>query len=108
MQSPGATSVSHSFLPGAETEYLEAVQFYEEQRAGLGAALIAEFDHVVDLAIERPDLWKLIHSSGIRRIGLTRFPYAVFYRILPNGELQITAFAHHRRRPGYWLKRIRV
>ena len=33
------------------------------------------------------------------------FPYAIFYRILED-ELQITAFAHHRKRPGYWLPRI--
>jgi hypothetical protein len=99
---------NHSFLPGAEAEYLEAVQFFEEQRAGLGAALIAEFERIVDLAVERPNSWKLVHSSGVRRIDLARFPYAVFYRILPNGQLQVTAFAHHRRRPGYWLKRIGV
>lgn len=35
--------MSHSFLPGAEAEYLGAIQFYEEQRAGLGPALIGEF-----------------------------------------------------------------
>ena len=73
--------MSHSFLPAAEAEYLEAVRFFEEQRTGLG---------------------------GIRRIGLRQFPYAVFYRVLPGGQPQVTAFAHHRRRPGYWLKRIGV
>ncbi len=70
--------MTHNFLPGAEAEYLEAVQFFEEQRAGLGAALIAEFERIVDLAVERPNSWRLVHSSGVRRIGLARFPYAVF------------------------------
>jgi toxin ParE1/3/4 len=96
--------LSHSFLPEAEAEYLEAVRLYEERRAGLGAALIEEFERVVKLAEERPHAWKLVHASGIRRFGLVRFPFALFYRPLPEGP-QITAFAHHRRRPGYWLKR---
>jgi hypothetical protein len=37
---------SHSFLPGAEAEYLEAVRLYEEMRPGLGAALIEEFERI--------------------------------------------------------------
>ena len=100
--------MSYSFLEGAEPEYLEAVRFFEEKRAGLGASLINEFERAVALAIERPNSWKLVHPSGVRRIGLKRFPYALFYRVSGSGEVQITAVAHHRRRPGYWLKRIGV
>jgi hypothetical protein len=36
--------VRHSFLPGAEAEYLDAIRFYEDRRPGLGAALIDEFE----------------------------------------------------------------
>ncbi len=97
--------MKHSFLPEAEAEYLEAVQFFEAQRAGLGAALITEFERIIKLVEGNPNSWKLIHESGIRRIGLARFPFTVFYRTLANDQPQITAFAHHRRRPGYWLKR---
>jgi hypothetical protein len=87
--------VSYSFLPEAA------------RRAGLGSALIDEFERVIQLAIERPDSWKLIHAGGIRRIGLRRFPYAVFYHVLPERQLRIAAFAHHRKRPGYWLNRLK-
>lgn len=98
--------MNYGFLPAAEAEYLQAVRFFEEQRPGLGAALINEFERIATLATTKPNTWKLVHPSGIRRIGLRRFPYTVFYRVLLSGELQITAFAHHRRRPGYWLTRI--
>jgi toxin ParE1/3/4 len=98
--------VKHSFLLAAKSEYLEAIQYFESQRAGLGVALIAEFERAITLVAERPNAWKLVHPSGIRRIGLARFPYAVFYRVLPGDHPQVTAFAHHRRRPGYWLKRV--
>lgn len=96
--------MSYSFLPEAEVEYLEAVGFFEEQRTGLGASLVAEFERIITLAEQRPNAWKVVHSSGIRRIGLTRFPFAVFFRVFPDGP-QVTAFAHHRRRPDYWIKR---
>jgi toxin ParE1/3/4 len=72
---------SYSFLPAAEAEYVAAVEFFEERRKGLGAALVAEFEQVVQLALERPQAWKLVHTSGIRRIGLRRFPYAIFYPV---------------------------
>jgi toxin ParE1/3/4 len=98
--------VNYSFLPSAQAEYLDAVRFFDERRAGLGAALINEFERIVALAVSWPDAWKLVHPSGIRQIGLTRFPYSVFYRVLPGGQPQVTAFAHHRRRPGYWIERI--
>ena len=97
--------MNYSFLPEAETEYLEAVSFYEEQQARLGLSLINEFEKVIALVITRPHTWKQVHPTGIRCVELSRFPYSVFYRMIDN-ELQITAFAHHRRRPCYWLKRL--
>ena len=95
----------YSFLPEAEAEYLEAVRFYEQQRSELGEIPISEFERVIALITAKLEAWKIVHLSGIRVIGLSRFPYSVFYRVL-DGEPQITAFAHHRRRPGYWLTRI--
>lgn len=98
--------MKYSFLPEAEAEYLQAVGFFEERRPGLGAALIKEFEDVMDLVVERPRTWKAVHPSGIRRIGLRQFPFSVFYRALADNTAQITAFAHHRRAPGYWLSRV--
>ncbi|TAL44050.1 MAG: type II toxin-antitoxin system RelE/ParE family toxin [Methylovulum sp.] len=97
--------MNYSFLPEAEAEYLAAICFYEEQQAGLGDALITEFERILILAVEKPEAWRLVHQSGIRCIRLSRFPYVVFFRMLSD-NLQVTAFAHHRRRPGYWLTRV--
>lgn len=97
--------MNHSFLPEAEAEYLEAVRFYEGQRAGLGNALINEFERVIGLAVDKPETWRLVHPSGIRCVRLSRFPYVLFYRALSDNIL-VTAFAHQRRRPGYWLTRV--
>lgn len=97
--------MSYCFRPEAEAEYLDAVGFYESRGRGLGAALIAEFERAVMLAVERPLAWKQVHPSGIRKLGLGRFPYTVFY--LPQAEgIEVTAFAHDRQRPLYWSARI--
>jgi hypothetical protein len=67
--------VNYSFLPEAEVEYLQAVGFFEERRPGLGADLIADFERVMELVVERPKTWKTVHPSGVRRIGLSsHFP----------------------------------
>ena len=97
--------MKYNFLSEAEAEYLESIRFYEEQQAKLGLTLIHEFERLIDIIVERPLSWRQVNSSGIRCVSLTRFPYSVFYRVLDQ-EVQITAFAHHRRRPMYWLKRI--
>lgn len=97
--------MKYSFLPAAEAEYLDAILFYEGRQPGLGAALITEFEYALGLALDRPHTWHLVHPLGIRRIGLSRFPYAIFFRLVGDA-LQITAVAHHRKRPGYWLSRI--
>lgn len=97
--------MSHRFRPEAEAEYLDAVGFYESRSRGLGAALIAEFERAIALAVERPLTWKQVHPSGIRRLGLGRFPYAVFYLPLTEG-IEVTAFAHDRQRPLYWSARM--
>lgn len=68
-QSPLPASVKYSFLPDAEAEYMDAVRVFEQRRAGLGAALIGEFERVIELVAERPESWKPVHPSGIWRIG---------------------------------------
>ncbi|MGK2913843.1 MAG: type II toxin-antitoxin system RelE/ParE family toxin [Porticoccaceae bacterium] len=93
--------MNYSFLPAAEAEYLQAVRFFEERQPGLGAALVTEFESVMEPVVARPQTWKIIHPSGIRRIGLQKFPFSVFYRVLADNTPQVTAFAHHRRIPGY-------
>lgn len=81
---------NYCFLPEAEAEYLQVVQFYEEQKQGLGYALILEFERVTDLIRAKPETWKLVHPSGIRVIVLIRFPYSVFYRVI-SAVIQVTA-----------------
>jgi hypothetical protein len=81
--------VSYSFQPEAEIEYLRAIGFYEDQHPGLGAHLVTEFERTIQRAVKRPSACKVVHATGIRRIDLNRFPYAIFFRTAPAGQVQV-------------------
>jgi hypothetical protein len=94
-------------LPEAEEELLEAMRWYESRRAGLGTELL----EAVEAALQRIALapaqfavWAA--DQRWRRCVLGRFPYAVVFEERPEG-LEVIAFAHGKRRPGYWQLRTR-
>lgn len=92
-------------LRAASEEFAAAVQWYEEQRPGLGAEF---YDAVVDTA-DRIETHPEIGTPAspdqrIRRVLVRRFPYQVVYRLLLD-EIVIIAVAHLKRRPGYWKAR---
>jgi hypothetical protein len=67
----------------------------------------------VQFAPEVPDeLAEVVELDGVdarldvRRALLARFPYALVFLILEEG-VRILAVAHAKRRPGYWLGRVR-
>lgn len=92
-----------TILDEAQAELREAVQFYEDKRPGLGFDLAVEAESAVELIQRAPDRWQL-RDDGTRRYLLHRFPYIVVYLVL-NDHIWVIAFAHCRRRPGYWSER---
>ena len=89
----------------AETELTAACEWYEQQCAGLGAELLQAIHETVARVADYPGSGALHphvpEELGVRRVLVKRFPYAVVYLDLPN-EIRILAFAHTRRKPGYW------
>ena len=96
---------SVTILHEAEVELWEAVEFYENQCVGLGLDFEKEVKATVELIQQSPKRWP-IREDGTRRRLLHRFPYFVVY-ISHKGHIWIIAFAHCRRRPGYWSSRTR-
>jgi len=88
----------------AAQEYRDARRWYERRRAGLGAELKAEVDKAVERFAAEPLRWPVFRDR-YRRVRLRRFPYALYYHILDVDDILVLAAAHHRRRPGYWLRR---
>lgn len=93
----------------AAEEAVEAVTWYEQKRPGLGVDFERALDAALDLLeqdiIPLASLPGIAGTSGIKRLILKRFPYAVIVHERDN-EILVIAFAHHAMRPGYWRERL--
>jgi toxin ParE1/3/4 len=92
------------YHPDAETELVEAAQYYESRVVTLGVQFLAEADRAVVMIMNSPERWRLI-DEGVRCYLMPRFPYAIYYRDFPD-RLHILAFKHHSRHPDYWRNRV--
>jgi plasmid stabilization system protein ParE len=94
-------------LAEAEDELAAAALWYEERRVGLGVRFMAAVDASVVWLARAPDscpIW--LAGYPYRKLVMQRFPYVVFFRLVDDG-IEIVAFAHAKRTPGYWLDRSR-
>ena len=94
-----------TFHPEADAEVTEAVQFYETRSPGLGSALLDEVQRSLDQMATTPEVYQRI-GRRVRRKPLWRFPYNLVYAVYPD-RIRIVAFAHQKRRPFYWRKRLK-
>ena len=84
-------------------ELLAALDWYDHQRAGLGAEFATACRAALTLVRDRPELFRQVHGAT-RRVILRRFPYAIYYRVL-DAEIVILAVTHGRRDPRRWQSR---
>lgn len=96
--------------PAARAELVDAVEWYEERRPGLGERLDTELMEHLAFARKWPDSAPLYPGRQrvpvIRRKGTDVFPYGIIYFVHDNAVV-VVAYAHERRRPGYWRKRLK-
>ena len=92
-------------LPKALEELFEAGDFYEKDNPEAAEAFSAEIDRVFSLITENPSIGTPT-KRGARRFTIQRFPYSIVYQVY-GGRVFVVAIAHHRRRPWYWLKRLK-
>jgi len=93
----------------AEAEATDASRWYDVRRPGLGAEFLAALDEALERIETNPSLGSRppgVSGDDVRRVIMRRFPYDVVYIELPD-RIQVLAVAHERRRPGYWMGRIR-
>ena len=98
------------FAPEVPDELAEAVLWYEARRQGLGIEFLDEVETVLPLIGGRPRSFPRLQDVNaaleIRRALLARFPYALVF-LVQEEEVRVLAVAHAKRRPGYWLSRVR-
>ncbi len=91
------------FSRAAREELIEAQDWYESERLGLGC----EFRANIDAAIERMSANPLqfpVVFRGIRRALVRRFPYMLFF-IIEGETLFVIACFHASRDPRHWQER---
>jgi toxin ParE1/3/4 len=90
----------------AAQEYRQSRVWYERRREGLGLEFREEVDRAMERIVAHPERWPVFRDR-FRRVRLRRFPYALYYHVVDTSNILILALAHHRRRPAYWIRRVR-
>ena len=87
----------------AEHDIRSAFEWYESQRAGLGAEFLAALRERLEAVHSQPEANPVLYR-GIRRAVLSRFPYLIFYIARPE-RVAVLAVLHHARNPAVWPRR---
>lgn len=89
--------------PEAEADLVNARDWYERQRAGLGAEFLLCVEEVIERIGRTPEMYAVVYQD-IRRALTRRFPYAIYYRVEGN-EVVVVGVFHARRDPREWQAR---
>ena len=84
-----------SFTSDARLDLQTAVQWYDDQRPGLGERFIISVNRFVTIIGAFPESYPPARP-GVHKAKLTDFPYSLHYRILPD-QILVIACLHHSR-----------
>ena len=87
----------------AVDEVHAACEWYDEQRAGLGEEFLESLLKQLNDIQARPEGWAVLYRK-IRACPMRRFPYIIYYRILPD-QINVVAVQHGHRSPRAWRSR---
>ena len=90
--------------PEAELDLEHAVNWYDDQRPGLGQQFLECVEVVFDRIREMPELHAIVHRTA-RLTLVKRFPYAVCY-IFDGEKVYVIAVFHGHRDPNVWKVRV--
>jgi plasmid stabilization system protein ParE len=88
----------------ASEKITAAVRWYERQRPGLGGEFFDAVVGTINQVSETTEAGSGFGGLDARRMLVAKFPYQIVYRISVD-EIRILAFAHLKRRPGFWRHR---
>ncbi len=84
----------------AQREIRDATAWYEEQTRGLSNEFMRAVELNLGYVLRNPGLFAEV-LPNIRRIGLRRFPYSLFYRVRDE-KITVLACLHQHRDPETW------
>ena len=96
---------AYRFLVEADQEFQEHISYLLSHSLSAAERFVNEVAVAVRDIREYPQIGSPL-SRTVRQRVLTGFKYSVLY-VDTSTEIVIVAVAAHRRRPGYWRKRLR-
>lgn len=97
--------MNYSFHKEAESEFFEAIDYYESCQRGLGYDFAVEVYSTMTNIVEYPKAWPTMEDD-VRRCQTKRFPYGIVYSV-EGGKIFILAVMHLYREPNYWKDRLK-
>ncbi|MBS1617991.1 MAG: type II toxin-antitoxin system RelE/ParE family toxin [Bacteroidetes bacterium] len=95
-----------SILSEAEVDLDSAFIWYETQQIGLGDKFIESVDQSIESISKTPKIYQEVYK-GYRRCVIRKFPYGIYYQVLPDiAEIRIVGIIHFKREPAEIKKRI--
>jgi plasmid stabilization system protein ParE len=92
----------------AEAELEQAVAWYRDRDVRVANRFVAETRRTLALVETFPQIGGRVpgvEDKDVRQMPIHTFPYNVVFVDLAD-RLEVVAFAHHRRRPGYFIHRL--
>jgi len=89
----------------AEVELMEKIGYLELRAKGPGRRFLTEIRRAESVIAEFLESGEEI-LAGLRKVMVRKFRHSLVYTIEEDGLL-ILAVAHHARRPGYWIGRLK-
>ena len=87
----------------ARADILDAVGWYEARQSGLGQRFLSDLNALTTRIGQSPLQFPVLRYD-VRRAAVRRFPYGVFFRVLPE-LVQVIACFHTSRDPIQWQRR---
>ena len=92
------------FHRAARAEFLDALSWYAVRSEDAAEGMRTLVETAVAEILELPRAWRTWPGRpDIHVRTLPRYPYSVIHHL--SDEIVILAVAHHKRRPGYWMRR---
>lgn len=95
-------------IRSAELEFHEALAWYQERNQRVGERFAVEARRTLHLIEEFPQIGARVpglDDHDVRRMPIHTFPYHIIFVDLRD-RLEVVAFAHNRRRPAYFIRRL--
>ena len=93
-----------TYHPEAEAELIEAARFYEQRLPSLGTQFLDAVESAIRIIQNAPKQCRVIEAD-VRLYLMPRFPFGIYYRVLPD-QLRILTIKHHSRHSDSWCFRL--